>query len=93
MKFLKRSKMHFRPSLPVPGPRISMQTFTSLLLITISVSFIVFLFAFDTSNHCLHLLNAARPFALERKNEKKFTWLQKFKLKLKSVGDKGHDGA
>ena len=73
-----------------------------------------FLFAFDTSNHCLRLLNTAHPgefesrageeqlqveasgggaFALERKNEKKSTWLQKFKLKLKSVGDKGQDGA
>ena len=91
-----------------------MQTFTNLLLITISVSFIVFLFAFDTSNHRLRLLNTAHPqagesraseeqlqveasgdraFALERKNEEKFAWLQKFKLKLKSVGDKEHNGA
>ena len=122
--------MNFRPSLPVPGPRIiSMQSFTSLLLIIISVSFIVFLLAFDSSNHCLRLLNTAHPgevesrvgeeqlqvesrggeeqpqleaeasggraFPLKRKNdsERKFTWLQKFKLKLKSVGDKGHDGA
>ena len=42
--------------LGLPWPRIS----TSLLLIIFSVSFIV-LFAFETSNQCLCLLNTAHP--------------------------------
>ena len=39
-----------------------MQSFTSLLLTIIFVSFILFLFPLDTSNHLLlHLLNTAQP--------------------------------
>ena len=82
-----------------------MQSFTSLLLTIISVSFI-FLFALNTSNHRLHLLNTAQPgesrahaseesasgepeSQLEQKKGKKFTWLRKSMQKFR----RRHDGA
>ena len=92
-----------------------MQSFISLLLAIISVSFKLFLFALDTSIHCFCLLNTAQSGEFgarasgesasgesraseeqasasggqERKNKKKFPWLQKLMLKFR----RGHDGA
>ena len=56
LTYWEMSKVKFRRK----TSKISMQNSTSLLLTIISVSFI-FLFALNTSNHCLCLLNTAQP--------------------------------
>ena len=68
-----------------------MMNFTGLLSIIISVSFIVSIcMSHLTSNHCLRLINIARPEESQARAEgeasdskKKFTWLRKLLLKFR----------